>query len=178
MGHRCGRRRRRPCTIVLRGGDRRRGQHGSVSDDSEALERAIALACAAHRGQRYPSPESEPYILHPLRVMLAVAGFRARAVAVLHDVLEDTPVSVDEIRATGVAADVVDAVVTLTHRPSQTYEDYIDRVAGDALARRVKLADLADNLANNRRLHRTRDVVDRIDRYERAVRRLSAAGGG
>jgi (p)ppGpp synthase/HD superfamily hydrolase len=110
--------------------------------------------------------------------MLAVAGFRARAVAVLHDVLEDTPVSVDKIRATGVAADVVDAVVTLTHRPSQIYEDYIDHVAGDALARRVKLADLADNLANNRRLHPTRDVVDRIDRYERAVRRLSAAGGG
>ena len=49
-----------------------------MSQDADALERAITLACWAHQGQRYPSPEAEPYVLHPLRVMLAVQGSRRR----------------------------------------------------------------------------------------------------
>jgi hypothetical protein len=68
-------------------------------------------------GQRYPSPEEEPYIFYPLRVMLAVSGPEERAVAVLHDVLEDTSVTVGEIGATGVSEDVVQAVLALTHQP-------------------------------------------------------------
>jgi (p)ppGpp synthase/HD superfamily hydrolase len=153
------------------------GDHGVVNldADAEALEVAVELACRAHRGQRYPSPEAEPYILHPLRVMVAVDGFRAQAAAVLHDVLEDTEVTVEELRAAGLPIDVVDAVVALTHRPGQSYERYIEQVACDAIAREVKLADLADNLANNRRLPNTTDVVARIERYERAIRRLRAA---
>jgi len=143
-----------------------------MSDDADLLEEAIALSCRAHRGQRYPSPEREPYIQHPLRVMLAVRTFRTQMVAVLHDVLEDTAVSVGELRDVGFPDEVVAAVVALTHLPENTYEEYIEQVAGDPLAREVKLADLADNLANNLRLARTPNVADRIDRYERAIRRL------
>jgi (p)ppGpp synthase/HD superfamily hydrolase len=143
-----------------------------MRDDIALLEEAIALACRAHRGQRYPSPEQEPYVQHPLRVMLAVRSFRAQMVAVLHDVLEDTAVTVGHLHSVGFPEDVVAAVVAMTHRPEFTYEEYIEQVAGDPLAHQVKLADLADNLANNRRLAPTPDVVDRIDRYERAVHRL------
>ena len=57
---------------------------------------------------------------------------------------------------------------------SRSYEQYIEKVACDDLAREVKLADLADNLANNRRLASTPDVAARIDRYEQAVRRLQS----
>ena len=149
-------------------------EHGKVSRDADALERAITLACSAHRGQRYPSPEAEPYIVHPLRVMLAVQGFRARMAAVLHDVIEDTEVGPDRLREADLPEDVVAAVVALTHRPGESYEQYIEKVARDSLAREVKLADLADNLANNRRLASTPDVVARIDRYEHAVRRLQS----
>lgn len=144
-----------------------------MNDDAGLLEQAIALACRAHRGQRYPSPEREPYILHPLRVMLAVRPLRAQMAAVLHDVLEDTAVSVADLRGTGLPEEVVAAVVALTHEPSDSYSDYIERVAGNPLARRVKLADLADNLANNRRLARTPEVAARIDRYRHAIRRLA-----
>jgi (p)ppGpp synthase/HD superfamily hydrolase len=143
-----------------------------MRDDAALLEEAIAVACQAHRGQRYPSPEREPYIQHSLRVMLAVHSFRTQMVAVLHDVLEDTAVTVGDLRATGLPEEVVAAVVAMTHRPENTYEEYIEQVAGDPLACQVKLADLADNLANNRRLARTPDVVGRIDRYEQAIRRL------
>lgn len=147
-------------------------------DDAEALEVAVELACRAHRGQRYPSPEGEPYILHLLRVMLAVDGVRVKAAAVLHDVLEDTQVTVEELGAAGLPVDVVDAVVALTHRPGQSYERYVEQVACDAIARQVKLADLADNLANNRRLPNAPDVVARIERYERAIHRLRVARSG
>lgn len=143
-----------------------------MSDDADALERAIALACRAHRGQRYPSPEAEPYIQHPLRVMLSVQGFRAQMAAVLHDVLEDTDTGPDDLADEGLPADVVAAVVALTHRREHTYERYIEQVARDPLARVVKLADLADNLANNRRLPRSPDVLARIARYESAIHRL------
>jgi hypothetical protein len=94
---------------------------------------------------------------------------------VLHDVLEDTDVTVEELRAAGLPLDVVDAVVALNHRPGQSYERYVEQFADDAIAREVKLADLADNLANNKRLPSTPDVVARIERYERAVRRLRSA---
>jgi Transposase, Mutator family len=150
------------------------GDHAIVSpdEDAKALEVALELACRAHRGQRYPSPEREPYVLHLLRVMLAVDGFRVQAAAVLHDVLEDTGVTVGELGAAGLPIDVVNAVVTLTQRPGQSYPRYIEQVARDAIAREVKLADLADNLANNKRLPNAPDVVARIERYEHAIRRL------
>ena len=136
------------------------------------LERAIAFAGAAHRGQLYPAPRPEPYVLHLFRVMLAVQGLEAQLAAVLHDVIEDTDATAEDLRRAGFPEAVVDAVVLLTHRSQDSYERYIERVAGDALARVVKLADLADNLANNRRLSATPGVTARIDRYERAERRL------
>lgn len=144
--------------------------------DADALERAIGLACRAHRGQRYPSPEAEPYIHHPLRVMLSVQGFKTQMVAVLHDVLEDTQVTVEELEEAELPDDVVAAVIALTHQEGQSYDEYIEQVARDRLAREVKLADLADNLANNRRLAHTPDVLARIDRYQRAIHRLQPAG--
>lgn len=109
--------------------------------------------------------------------MLSVQGFRAQIAAVLHDVLEDTEVGTDDLVDAGLPADVVAAVVALTHRSGQTYEEYIEEVARDPLARVVKLADLADNLTNNRRLARSADVLARIRRYENAIRRLRETAG-
>jgi (p)ppGpp synthase/HD superfamily hydrolase len=156
----------------------RLGDHGVVSldDDAQVLEAALDLACRAHRGQRYPSREREPYILHLLRVMAAVDGLRPQAAALLHDALEDTKLTAQELRAAGLPIDVVDAVVASTRRPGQSYERYLEQVARHPIARQVKLADLADNLANNQRLPNAPDVAARIERYERAIRRLRAVG--
>ena len=142
------------------------------------LEDAIALAAHWHRGQRYPSLTGEPFILHPLRVMLQVDSEGARIVAVLHDVLEDTACSVVDLRRAGYSEQVIEALDHLTRRDSEAYEPYIERIAGDTLARQVKLADLKDNLVNNRRLAdeaARRDVQERIMRYERAIAQLQAA---
>jgi (p)ppGpp synthase/HD superfamily hydrolase len=97
--------------------------------------------------------------------------------AVLHDLLEDTDTTVNELAAARFSQAVIDAVVALTRCPEQTYEEYIEVVAQNRLARVVKLADLADNLANNRQLPSTPEVQERILRYERAIERLRASGG-
>jgi len=138
------------------------------------LEDAIALAASAHRGQVYPSPQGEPFILHPLRVMLRVEGTIDRIVAVLHDLVEDTAYSLDDVRRLGYPAEVVAALDRLTHRETDTYDAYIQRVAGDAVARHVKLADLAENLANTRRWPPSAATTERMARYERAQTLLMA----
>lgn len=138
-----------------------------------SLEDALSLATEAHRGQVYPSPDPEPFILHPLRVMLGVTSRVAQVVAVLHDVLEDTPVTLSALEERGFVRPVLDALDCLRHRPGEAYEDYIHRVAADPIAREVKLSDLRDNLANNRALPPTQGNLARIARYERAQRTLS-----
>jgi (p)ppGpp synthase/HD superfamily hydrolase len=145
-----------------------------------AVEDAIALAAHWHRGQTYPSAPREPFILHPLRVMLQVDSDVARIVAVLHDVLEDTTCTVDDLRHAGYTEEVIASLDRLTHRAGETYGAYIERLSEDALARQVKLADLADNVANNRRLadlSTDPGIRERIARYEQAIARLSAIHG-
>lgn len=142
------------------------------------LEDAIAFAAHAHSGQVYPSPDGESYILHPLRVMLQLETEGERIVAVLHDIVEDTPYTHANLREAGYQDDILDAIDRLTQRENESYEQYIDRVAQNSTARRVKLADLSDNLANNQRLNALKPNAatgERIARYERAMQRLIAA---
>ena len=138
-------------------------------DTQDVLERAIACAFDAHAGQKYPSPEPEPYILHPLRVMCAVEGAHARMAAVLHDVVEDTQVTLVDLQNAGYPSRVIHAVDCLTRREGETYAAYIERVATDPMATIVKVADLRDNLRNNKSLSPRLDVLDRIQRYEQAL---------
>lgn len=107
------------------------------------LETAIAIAARAHAGTL--DKQGEPYILHPLRVMMHVKGPLARIVAVLHDVVEDTSVTIDDLRAEGFAPDVLDALNLVTHEKSTPYADYVVAAKANPIAREVKLADLADN---------------------------------
>lgn len=131
------------------------------------LEQAIQLAVEAHRGQtdRYGSP----YILHPLRVMQRVRSEAARIAAVLHDVVEDTPYTLSDLRERGFSPLVVAAVDRLTRREDETYEAFIERIKPDALAVEVKIADLEDNM-DIRRATRplSEDDVQRMERYRRA----------
>jgi (p)ppGpp synthase/HD superfamily hydrolase len=138
-------------------------------ETQDVLERAIACAFDAHAGQKYPSPEPEPYILHPLRVMCAVEGAHARMAAVLHDVVEDTQVTLVDLQNAGYPSRVIHAVDCLTRREGETYAAYIERVATDPMATTVKVADLRDNLRNNKRLPPRLDVRERIQLYEQAL---------
>lgn len=106
------------------------------------VERAIALATDAHAGQ--VDKLGVTYILHPLRVMLAFADPVDQTVAVLHDVVEDTDVTLDDLRSFG--TEVVDAVDALTRRKDEVYMDFVHRAAKNPRAKRVKIQDIYDNL--------------------------------
>lgn len=116
------------------------------------IEDAIALAARLHTGARYRSPEAEPYVFHALRVMLQFGDPVDQMAAVLHDVVEDTEITLDDLRGAGYRPEVVDAIDALTHHSHDSYEQYIENVARNPVARRVKIIDLEENLAT--RIHR------------------------
>lgn len=136
------------------------------------LERAITIALEAHRGQtdRY----GRPYILHPLYVMQQMDSETEMVAAVLHDVIEDSEVTLDDLRAEGFSTTVLTAVALLTHdKQRTTYEDYVLAIKPNPLARKIKLADLQHNMDIRRMtsLHE-KDVV-RLQKYHRAWQTLS-----
>lgn len=138
------------------------------------LEDAIALAVEKHRGMR--DKAGDPYILHPLRMMLALQGEEERMAAVLHDVVEDTDVTLEDLRQAGYPASVVEAVDHLTRRAEESYEEFIRRAAAHPVARRVKLADLEDNMDLRRLGTVTEKDLERLARYHRMRRWLLDQG--
>jgi (p)ppGpp synthase/HD superfamily hydrolase len=137
------------------------------------LEDAIALAVEAHRGQRDKAGQS--YILHPLRVMMRLETEAERMAAILHDVVEDTPYTLERLRELGYPEEVLGALDCLTKREGETYEVFIERVYPHPLARRVKLADLEDNMDVRRLLTVGARETERLARYRAAWARLKQA---
>ena len=131
------------------------------------LERAIAIAAEAHAGQA--DKAGAPYILHPIRVMRRMDTTQERIVAVLHDMLEDSPAwSAERLRKKGVGPPVIAALEALTRRAGEPYMDCVRRTAAHPLARSVKLADLEDNLDSTRLSEVTAQDQSRMERYRRA----------
>jgi (p)ppGpp synthase/HD superfamily hydrolase len=139
------------------------------------LDDALRLAVQAHAGQT--DKAGQPYILHPLRLMMRMAIEAERLVAVLHDVVEDSPATLDDLRAAGFDEAVVEAVDRLTRRETESYDEFIARIAPHDLARRVKLADLQDNMDMTRLDALDERAVERMQRYLRSWHVLRAADG-
>ena len=131
------------------------------------LETALAIALRAHRGAR--DKAGNPYILHPLHLMLQMETEEAMATAVLHDVVEDSPLTLDDLAAAGIPPRVLTALTLLTREPGADYAAYVAAIAADPLARAVKLADLTHNM-DVRRLPNPLDPKDlaRLEKYRRA----------
>jgi len=134
------------------------------------LERAIEIAAAAHAGQH--DKAGAPYILHPLRVMLAQNEPAQRIAAVLHDVVEDTPWTLDQLRAEGFSEDVLRAVDALTKREDEDYFGFVDGAGRDPVARAVKIADIRDNMDTSRIASITDRDRARLEKYRQALERL------
>jgi len=130
------------------------------------LDRAIEIAASAHAGQL--DKAGQPYILHPLRVMLRVQSDQERIAAVLHDLLEDTHWRREDLDREGFSPVVLDALDALTRRKDESYEDFIERLTSNAVARRVKLADLEDNMNLDRLPHPSDEDLRRLEKYRRA----------
>lgn len=133
---------------------------------SPTLEDAILLAVQAHKGQR--DKTGQPYILHPLRVMFRLATEAERIVGVLHDVIEDTKYTPDDLRQMGYSEEVLVALDGVTKREGESYEDFALRAKANPISRRVKLADLEDNMDVRRLPGVTAKDAERLDRYRKA----------
>lgn len=138
------------------------------------IEDAITLAAERHRGQT--DQAGEPYILHPIRVAQRLSCPEARLAAVLHDILEDTETTAEELLARGAPARVVEAVQVLTKRDGEDYPGFVARVAQHPLASEVKLADLEDNSAPSRLAVLPPETQARLRaKYDPALRTLREA---
>jgi (p)ppGpp synthase/HD superfamily hydrolase len=136
------------------------------------LDQAILIAARAHLGQT--DRMGAPYILHPLRMMFRFKSETEMIVAVLHDVIEDNPDwDFDRLRQEGFSEEIIQAVDHLTRREQETYEEFVVRSSENPLARRVKLADLEDNMDLKRLNRLTEQDQARLARYHRAWLRLS-----
>lgn len=138
------------------------------------FEDAVSIAAQAHKGQR--DKAGAPYLLHPLRLMLRMNNEAAMMAAVLHDVVEDTPWTLERLRGEGFSAEVLEAVDCLTHREGESYQEFVERVRTNPIARQVKIADLEDNMNVRRIAQLGAKDLERLEKYHRAWCTLKEAG--
>jgi (p)ppGpp synthase/HD superfamily hydrolase len=131
------------------------------------LQRALEIAITAHAGQKQKN--GEPYALHPIRLALTLQDEPERIAAVLHDVVEDTFITLTALIDEGFSPEVIEAVRLLTKPKGADYDQYIVAIAANPIARAVKLADLRDNMDMTRITEplSAKDIA-RIQKYHRA----------
>ena len=135
------------------------------------LERAIEIAVAAHKGQL--DKAGKEYIEHPMRVMAAGSSTDEKIVGVLHDVVEDSAWTFEQLAAEGFAPQIIEALRCLTKLEGESYDKFIARVKCNALATAVKLNDLTDNMDIRRLPYLSDKDVKRLKRYLKAYKQLS-----
>ena len=134
------------------------------------LECAIQLAVEHHKGQ--VDKAGKPYILHPLRLMMSVDKDDEKIVAVMHDIVEDTDITLDDLRNEGFSKQVISAIECVTKRKGESYDSFIERISRNPLATKVKLADLEDNLDLSRLSKVTEKDLERVEKYKKAKEQL------
>lgn len=140
-----------------------------------ALAYAIALSAERHKDQF--DKAGMPYILHPLKVMhyLKSDDPELMAIAVLHDIVEDTPTTYQELRDLGLSERVINGVKLLTKVPGQTHQEYVAGIKSSRDAIRVKLADLRHNTDIRRLKGVTEKDARRLDKYVKMAHELTSA---
>ena len=137
----------------------------------QQLDKAITIAIKAHDGQT--DINGQPYIGHPFRVMNAGQTLPEKIVGILHDVVEDSPWTIEDLENEGFCPSVLNGVDAMTKRDDETYETYLSRVKTNPLAVRVKLNDLTDNMDIRRLNELTDKDITRMRKYLNAYKQLT-----
>ena len=138
------------------------------------LNKAIEIAAKAHAGQT--DKGGKPYILHPLTVMMNFCNTETEQIcAVLHDVIEDTDITLDDLRKEGFSEEIITALDCLTKRKDENYNDYISRILTNPTACIVKQGDLANNIDLTRIPNPTEKDKERVKKYSEAADRVMDA---
>lgn len=135
------------------------------------IELSLEIALKAYSSQT--DKAGKPYILHPLRLMAKMDTDEERSVALLHDVIEDSDLTEQDLLSYGIPPNIIDAVKLLSKKEGESYEDFINRISFNELASKVKMADIEDNM-NLLRL----DVISskdlaRVAKYHNAWKQLN-----
>lgn len=112
------------------------------------IKKALEIAVKAHSNQL--DKGGNPYIFHPIRVALNCQTEEEKIVALLHDVIEDTDTSIEQLEAEGFSKEILESIICLTKKECEDYMSFIKRVATNRTATNVKLQDLADNMDTSR----------------------------
>lgn len=141
---------------------------------SKNISKAIELAYEAHLGQ--VDKGGKPYILHPMTVAMTLAtnGYDENTIVsgLLHDVVEDTPYTLEDLKDFGFSTETIEALRLLTHDKSVAYMDYVERIKNNKIAAAVKQADLLHNSDRSRLTVITEKDEERLAKYEQAMRFL------
>ena len=143
------------------------------SDYQSLLQRAIAIAAKAHEGQ--VDKAGNPYLDHPLFVMKNVNSLEQKIVAVLHDAVEDSELTLEQLRSGGFPEVLVSAIAAITKIEAEAYATYLERVIANPIALPVKIADVTHNLDLSRIAHPTEADFQRIAKYKKVLCQLRAA---
>ena len=137
---------------------------------SQYLHKAITIACEAHQGQS--SINGEPYILHPLRLLFKAKNNEERIIAVLHDVIEKSNISLADLKNKGFDQNIISSIDSLSRRRSESYVDYIGRLMQNRISVKIKLLDLADNIKMHSE-NNDNGVYDvKINQYKNALEQI------
>lgn len=137
---------------------------------TELTKKAMKLAFAAHKDQVDKS--GIPYVFHPVHLAEQMESEETAIVALLHDVVEDTEYTLQDIAAMGFPQEVLEALALMTHDEAVPYMDYVVQLKGNPIARTVKLADLRHNSDLTRLDTVDEKALARIEKYKKAIAEL------
>ena len=138
----------------------------------ELLQKAISIAYNSHKNQY--NVNGEPYILHPLRIMLKTKDEEQMITAVLHDVVERSDFEIDHLEIEGFNKDIVAALDALSRKNDELYDSYISRVLKNKLAIKIKVIDLMDNIKIHKSINIKENASIKLIQYENALSRIKA----
>lgn len=137
---------------------------------TEMTKKALKLCFEAHKDQKDKS--GIPYVFHPFHLAEQMETEETTIAALLHDVVEDTDFTLEDISEMGFSKDVTDALALLTHDDDTPYMEYVAKIKGNPVAKAVKLADLAHNSDLSRLDEVTEKALERREKYLSAIKLL------
>lgn len=136
---------------------------------TEQTNKALKLCYQAHHGQ--VDKAGIPYVFHPIHLAEQMTDEETIVAALLHDVMEDTAVTLDQLKQMGFAPSILEALSLLTHQEGTPYQEYVRRLSGNPIARAVKIADLRHNMDETRTAGLPRNE-ERVRKYQTALQFL------
>ena len=143
---------------------------------TDMINRAYRLALKAHENQ--VDKGGKPYIEHVMKVASSFVGdYETRIVALLHDVIEDTPYTLEDIIQEGFSKSIIEAISVITKSDDMDYMEYIEAISNNEIARKVKIADLRHNMDISRIPNPSKQDFERIIKYQKALVYLEKTNG-